>query len=227
MDDALELLPADLWRYYLIANAPESDDTSFTWESLQVAVNKDLADTMGNFVNRSLSFTAKRFGAAVPEGGADGDAERELYDDLRVQVAAYTRELEGMEFRKAAATLRAIWSRGNAYFDRKAPWTTVKTDRDATAVTLRTSIALIALFARLSAPLLPATAERLLGALGLDLGPWPEGLDTGDAVPGAPFEIPPVLFAKITDEDVERWRERFGGHRAATSADLAPGADAA
>jgi methionyl-tRNA synthetase len=50
MDDALELLPADLWRYYLIANAPESDDASFTWESLQMGVNKDLADTLGNFV---------------------------------------------------------------------------------------------------------------------------------------------------------------------------------
>jgi methionyl-tRNA synthetase len=129
-----------------------------------------------------------------------------------VQVAKYTRELERLEFRKATVTLRAIWSRGNAYFDRKAPWETVTTDRDATAVTLRTSLARIALFARLSAPVLPATAELLLGALGVGLGRWPEGLDTGDAVPGAPFEIPPVLFAKITDHDVERWRERFGGN---------------
>src|SRR3954466_277172 len=85
-------------------------------------------------------------------------------------------------------------------------WGGRPSDRDATAVTLRTSLSLIALFARLSAPLLPTTAELLLGALGVGLGRWPEGLDTGDAVPGAPFEIPPVLFAKITDHDVERWR---------------------
>jgi methionyl-tRNA synthetase len=157
----------------------------------------------------------------VPAGGADGDAERELHDGIAVEVARYTRQLEAMEFRKAAGTLRAIWTRGNAYFDHKAPWTTVKTDRDATAVTLRTSIALIALFARLSAPLLPATAERVLGALGLALGQWPRGLDTGDVVPGAPFEIPPVLFAKIGDDEVEGWRARFGGHAAASSEDAA------
>ena len=220
MDDALELLPADLWRYYLIANAPESDDTSFTWEALQLAVNKDLADTFGNFVNRTLTFAAKRFGPAVPEGGTDGDAERELHDGIRAEVARYTSELEGMELRKATGTLRAIWTRGNAYFDHKAPWQTVKDDRDATAATLRTSIALIALFARLSAPLLPATAERVLGALGLTLGPWPRGLELGEIVPGAPFEIPPVLFAKVSDDDVERWRLRFGGHAAASSGDV-------
>jgi methionyl-tRNA synthetase len=58
MDDALQLLPADDWRWYLLANAPESDDSSFTWELFAGAVNKDLADNLGNFVNRTLTFTS-------------------------------------------------------------------------------------------------------------------------------------------------------------------------
>ena len=67
-DQALELLPADYWRYFLIANAPESDDASFSWELFASVVNKDLADTLGNFVNRVLSFSRKRFGEQVPAG---------------------------------------------------------------------------------------------------------------------------------------------------------------
>jgi methionyl-tRNA synthetase len=68
MDDALQLLPADYWRWYLLANAPESDDSSFTWELFAGAVNKDLADNLGNFVNRTLTFTSRRFGDAIPAG---------------------------------------------------------------------------------------------------------------------------------------------------------------
>ena len=52
MDQALEILPADYWRWYLIANAPESSDSSFTWEQFQATINKDLNDVLGNFVNR-------------------------------------------------------------------------------------------------------------------------------------------------------------------------------
>ncbi len=220
MDDALELLPADYWRYYLIANAPESDDSSFTWETFAVAVNKDLADTFGNFVNRTLAFTEKRFGASVPAEGEPGDAERELAADLEQAVRAYTDLMHAMEFRKAAQALRAIWSLGNAYLDRKAPWVTIKEDRDATAVTLRTAIALIALCARLSAPLVPAAAQTVLDALGVppDARGWPDGADLRHPAPGAAFTTPPPLFRKISDDDVAEWRERFGGLRDRTSA---------
>lgn len=77
-DQALDILPADYWRYFLIANAPESDDSSFTWEHFTATVNKDLADTLGNFVNRVLSFSKKRFGEEVPAGNAAGEAEAKL-----------------------------------------------------------------------------------------------------------------------------------------------------
>jgi methionyl-tRNA synthetase len=66
-DQALELLPADYWRWYLIANAPESSDANFTWEHFASTVNKDLADVLGNFVNRVLKFAAARFDGVVPD----------------------------------------------------------------------------------------------------------------------------------------------------------------
>lgn len=61
LDQALDVLPADYWRYSLIAMAPESSDSAFTWEQLQTKINKDLADNLGNFVNRILKFAASRF----------------------------------------------------------------------------------------------------------------------------------------------------------------------
>ncbi len=212
-DAALEILPADYWRYFLIANMPESDDVSFTWELLAAQCNKDLADTLGNLVNRVLSFSARRFGSMVPDGGLPTPAEAALGAQIAELVAEYEGHLEAIQFRKAAHTLRTAWSAANAYLDAKAPWTAVKTDPAEAALTLRTAMNLIRLFAPLSRPLIPQTAARLDAAFGEDEIPWPtEGeVRALDALkPGAAFTVPPVLFRKITDEDVAGWRERFG-----------------
>jgi methionyl-tRNA synthetase len=213
MDDALELLPPDIWRYYLLANAPESDDASFTWDSLAVAINKDLADTFGNFVNRTLTFSARQFGDAVPSGGTSGDVEEALEGELTAALAECTAHFENMEFRKAAQTLRRIWSMGNAYFDEKAPWAAIKTDRDEAALTLRTSMNLIVLFARLSEPIMPETAALLLDAFHLadDERGWPSEVRCDAIEPGRAFDIPPVLFQKVTPSQTEEWQARFGG----------------
>ncbi len=69
MDTALEVAPADIWRYYLIANAPEGSDSNFTWEQFAGMVNKDLADVLGNFVNRVTKFCAARFDGKGAGGG--------------------------------------------------------------------------------------------------------------------------------------------------------------
>jgi methionyl-tRNA synthetase len=220
MDSALELLPADYWRYFLIANAPESDDSSFTWELFAAQVNKDLADTLGNFVNRVLTFSRKRFGAAVPTGGEPGEAERALGDQIAELLRAYEGHLEAMQFRKAAQTLRAIWSAGNAYLETKAPWTAIRDDPEDAALTLRTAMNLIHLFGLISEPLIPATSQALHDIWAFEAGDrgadrlWPTAEDVRklSLVPaGRGFEVPPVLFRKITDADVETWRERFGG----------------
>jgi methionyl-tRNA synthetase len=213
MDDALEILPADVWRYYLMANAPESDDASFTWETLAVSVNKDLADTFGNFVNRALTFTARRFDGAVPTGGEPGEEEERLRTDIDAGLGALGERLAEMEFRKAMGELRALWSRANEYFDRKEPWARIKEDREDAALTLRTCVNLIAVFARAAAPVLPSTAQRVLDALevpGAERG-WPTAFAPELLAPGRPIAVPEVLFRKLTDDDVAAWRRRFGG----------------
>ncbi|HRD28555.1 MAG TPA: methionine--tRNA ligase, partial [Caulobacter sp.] len=134
MDAALELLPADLWRWYLTANAPEGSDTAFTWEQFQSAANKDLADVLGNFINRIVRFNESKFGPAVPAGGEPGPREQQLYADVAAQLAVLTAELEAIEVRKAAQAVRALWVLGNEYLQEAAPWTAFKTDVDRAAV---------------------------------------------------------------------------------------------
>ena len=222
MDTALEILPADYWRYYLMANAPESADSNFTWPHFAGVVNKDLADVLGNFVNRLTRFTASRFDGKVPEGGSYGEDEKALIADLDRRVAQYTEHMEGMEFRKALTELRHIWVSGNEYLTRAAPWTTIKTDRDRAAASVRMGLNLVHLFGHLSWPVIPDAARTIHNTLmeAPEIIPWPDepmaefldGLEQG-----APIQPPPVLFAKITDEQIAAWEKRFGGSESSES----------
>jgi len=214
MDQALDLLPGDYWRWYLTANAPEGSDTQFTWEHFQSTVNKDLADVLGNFVNRLLRFTNSRFDGQVPEGGDWSEAEDWLAGEVDTRLKAIAAHYEAMDYRKAAAETRALWAAGNEYLTRAEPWTHFKTDREKAAVGVRTGIALAAIMGRVAQPIIPEAAAKILDAVGATERDWPS--DDAKAMltafaPGHPITPPDVLFAKIADEQVEEWSERFGG----------------
>jgi methionyl-tRNA synthetase len=215
MDQALEILPADYWRWWLLSHAPESSDSEFTWENFQQSVNKDLADVLGNFVSRVTKFCRSKFGEVVPEGGDYGDQEFALVAELEEKLEAYEAHMEAMEVRKAAAELRAIWVAGNEYLQAAAPWSAFKEDPDRAAAIVRLSLNLIRLYAVLSEPFIPDASATMLDAMGATGAGWPDSV--GDALAtleaGHGFTVPDVLFAKISDEDREAWQERFAGVR--------------
>ena len=215
MDQALEILPADYWRWWLLSHAPESGDSEFTWENFQTSVNKDLADVLGNFVSRITKFCRSKFGEAVPDGGAWGADEQALADALTTRIRAYEGFMEAKEVRKAAAELRAIWVLGNEYLQSAAPWSTFKEDADKAAMQVRLGLNLIRLYAVLSSPFIPFAADAMLAAMRTDDRDWPGDIAAALQAlpPGHAFEVPDVLFAKITDEDREGWQERFQGVR--------------
>jgi len=215
MDQALEILPADYWRWWLLSHAPESSDSEFTWENFQSSVNKDLADVLGNFVSRVTKFCRSKFGEVVPEGGDYGEAELALVAELEEKLAAYQAHMEAMEVRKAAGELRAIWVAGNEYLQAAAPWAAFKEDPARAAAIVRLSLNLIRLYAVLSEPFIPDASATMLAAMNAGGADWPASV--GDALaalePGHGFIVPDVLFAKISDEDREGWQERFAGVR--------------
>jgi methionyl-tRNA synthetase len=213
MDHALEILPADYWRWWLTANAPESSDSSFTWEQFQAQVNADLADVLGNFVNRILKFTESRFDSEVPEGGEAGPLEAKLAEDVAAKLAEMTALMEEREFRKSTTALRQLWVLGNQYLTEAAPWTAIKTDPARAAVAVRTGLNLVALFAKVSEPFVPFAAEQIALAVGEPFpGLWPKPGEALAALePGRKVKAPEVLFRKIEDTQVAEWSARFGG----------------
>jgi methionyl-tRNA synthetase len=214
MDQALELLPGDYWRWHLMANAPESSDAAFTLEQFRDAVNADLANVLGNFVNRIMKFCETRMGGVVPDGGAPGPAEHALAREIETRLGAIAGFHEAMEFRKAAAETRALWVLGNEYLQTAAPWTAIKTDVAAAAVGVRTGLNLCALFAAVAFPFVPEAASAIRRGLGLTGAPaWPAGPGAAlldDLARNAPIAAPEVLFRKIEDTDLAQWAERFG-----------------
>jgi len=215
MDQALSILPSDYWRWWLLSHAPESSDAEFTWENFQASVNKDLADVLGNFVSRVTKFAVSKLGDTVPEAGAFGPMETALIADLGVRIADYTRAMEGMEVRKAAAELRAIWVIGNEYLQAAAPWSVVKSDPDQAQAQIRLALNLIRIYAVLSSPFIPDAAQTMMTAMGSEDWTWPS--DVHAAVRTLPaghsFTVPENLFRKITDEERADWQARFAGIR--------------
>lgn len=219
MDQALELLPADYWRWYLISQSPEGSDSSFTWEQFQSAVNKDLADVLGNFANRILKFTESKFGGVVPEAGEAGPLEEKLYDDLSALLAEATEAFEAMEMRKAAQAVRRIWVLGNEYLQEAAPWTAYKSNVERAGVIVRHGVNLVRLYAVLAQPLMPFAAQSIADCVGVELPlDWPTTdaqAELSKLPAGAPVRSGEVLFKKVDDDMVTDWAERFGGSNAA------------
>lgn len=214
MNEALEIMPSDYWRWWLLSNAPEGSDADFTWESFQGGVNKDLADVLGNFVSRVTKFCRSKFGEIVPDGGELGEAEANLTAELDKRLAAYQTLMEEVELRKAAAELRAMWVAGNEYLQHAEPWAKFKTDPNAAAAVVRTAINLIRFYAIISRPFIPDASDAMLGALGLSSEQnWPASASEAlMALPaGESFTTPETLFAKITDERRSELEQRFAG----------------
>lgn len=216
MDQAIDIAPSDYWRWHLMANAPESSDAAFTWEDFQASVNSDLANVLGNFVNRITSYCVKKFDGVVPDGGVITDAEEWIEAELETRLLQLVKYYEAREFRKAMAETRAIWAAGNEYLTQAAPWTHYKTDVDQAAMGVRTGLNLVALFGVLAQPIIPDAAKKILDAMNI-----PDANRTWafrgaksclSALPiGLTVTAPPVLFTKIETEDIESWTERFGG----------------
>jgi methionyl-tRNA synthetase len=219
-DAALEELPADLWRWWLIANAPETADTDFTIRRFAADVNKDLADIFGNLVNRTLRLALQSFGQHVPDGGEPGPAELKLAAEVSRRLALLRSHHETLEFRRAGAETRAIWGLANAYLQERAPWSLVKSDRGAAAAVTRVALNLVRLSATIAWSIIPDLAQKVLAALGETsaVPAWPDDAEQAllqASSGGRPVAPLPPLVAKIGDEKTAHLEARFGGRTSA------------
>jgi methionyl-tRNA synthetase len=169
-------------------------------------------------VQRTLKLTEKLFGMTVPDGGEPGPEEAELATSLDAALGAYAAEMDAMRFRPAAFALRSLWTLGNQYLDRCAPWH--ETDTDRVACVLRTAINIARIEAIVSAPFVPFACERLVTSLGLGDGerswPGPASEELLVLGPGRSLLMGEPLFPRIGDRStlaawVAEMEQRFGG----------------
>ncbi len=223
--DALRELNADYWRYWLLSNSPESDDANFSFEKFAADINKDLNDVLGNFVLRVTKFYSKRYGDFLQKIDADlMKSVRDEYDWI-VQKSAelaksFDKNMFGLHLRRAMEDLRAMWSVGNEFIDRSAPWVLAKTDPERAAAVLVFAMNLIRIYGLMIAPACPNFSEKILAVLSLNgvENTVESRLNTEnlekefDAVGcGTVLKIPETMFEKITEEQVVEWKKKFGG----------------
>jgi len=213
--EALDILPADYWRYYLMARSPESSDSTFTWQDFQTAINKDLGNVFGNFINRVLKFTEAKFEGRIPTLTGWTALEENYAGHFQSAIDEYSHHMEQLNFRKATETLRRIWTLGNEYVAESAPWTTIKTDPARAATSINYAFNIIRMMAILSRPFIPFTSATLGNALQIDVNGWIKDARselkfmTGDTG----FENPGLLFRRLEDPEIAALEKRFSGQK--------------
>jgi methionyl-tRNA synthetase len=203
IDEALEMFPADYWRFFLISTRPETKDTNFSWDFFLEKINADLNDTYGNFIHRTLTFINSKFNAEVPTAEKlDADDEM-LLTTIREKVEAIARDLEAAKLQSAANTLISLSRVGNQYLNEKEPWKLLKTDPARAASIFYVAVQIVKALAITSAPFMPSVAEQLWQMLGLpesvSISRWDEAvspLETGHKI-----NKPEPLFHKIDSDE--------------------------
>ncbi len=214
MDQALEILPSDYWRWWLLSHIPEYSDSEFTWDNFCEGVNTDLANVLGNFVSRVTKFCSSHFGSKVPGNFGWTGLEQKYTANIEQNLSDYQGFMDDIEIRKASQSLRKIWALGNEYIQEAAPWVAIKTDKNRAATMLNYSLNLIRFFGNISSPFIPDASEKLLGTFKSgDKPKWPENMDTAltSLQEGQEFVVPEIIFNKISKEDSELWKNRFAG----------------
>ena len=206
LHEALDQFSADLLRFYLASILPETGDVVFSWREFQSRVNSDLIGTLGNYVNRTLSFTEKYFDGTLhrPEGLAD--EAREAFEDFKEMEARYERRMYAQRPRDAFSELLAMGRRANRFFDAAAPWKSRKDDPEAARAALYACSVLLGSIAYHASPYVPEAMQRLHGffdgplARVSDLETLPEAYGVSGAKP---------LFRKVEDGEVEAAEEKL------------------
>jgi len=213
VDEALELFPADYWRYYLMSTRPETKDSNFSWELFIEKVNGDLNDTFGNFVHRTLTFISTQFNGEIPKlETPDKDAEQTL-NTLKDKVETVANEIENCRLQSAANLMIGISRIGNQYLNEKEPWKLFKDNRREAANIFNVAAQIAKALAIVSAPFIPFAAEEIWKTLNLSgtvhEQEWDEALKP--LPPNHKITKPKPLFKKIdvNGEELEKRLEKI------------------
>lgn len=209
--DYLKKFEPDPLRFYLELNAPENKDADFTWKDFQEVNNKILANILGNFINRTISFANKNFGGRIPAAKNLKEADKKGLASREKSAQKTAAHLEKYEVSKGVKEFIKLARFGNQYFDQKKPWDKIKTDKQDAANTLYVCLNIVYSLSVIGAPFLPFTALKILNQL--DIKKDLSGLCWSDAEKllksGQKIKKPEIIFRKIEDKEIGKEEKKL------------------
>nr|POE71373.1 methionine--trna ligase, cytoplasmic [Quercus suber] len=210
-------VPADVWRFYLLAHRPETGDAEFTWDSFVSSNNSVLLNNLGNFVSRVVKFVNSRhYDNIVPEWEAYQDPVFESWkEEINFMLQQYIRELDTVKIRAGLATVLRISQQGNAFLQSNRLDSSLR-EKDALkcAAVIGLSINLFHLLASIIAPYMPDVAKSINMQLRADPLPILDSWSALSIQPGHEIGNATHLFTRINPQKAQEWREMFGSAEA-------------
>lgn len=187
-DELVDLFGVDAVRYFLLHEMPFDNDGVITWELMVERINSDLANTLGNLVNRTISMTNKYFGGHIVDKGVAGDVDADLKAVVNGAAAAVDAKMETLRVADAITEIFNVFKRCNKYIDETMPWALAKDEaqKDRLETVLYNLISGIETGAKLLASFMPETAEKIL-----------QQTNGGNVT-----DKPQILFARLDMEEV-------------------------
>jgi len=199
----------DELKYVLTSIAPESKDSEFTWKEYQTRVNSELADILGNFVNRALVLTNKYYEGVVPELGKLTEEDEKVLADMKAIPERISKLVYAYKLRDAQAEAMNLARLGNKYLAENEPWKLIKTDEERVKTIMNIALQITANLSIVLQPFLPATAKKLSEFLKFVNKDWTFA-GRNDLIPsGHQIGTPSILFQKIEDTLVENELNRL------------------
>jgi len=216
-------IPPSVWRYYLLANRPETGDTQFEWSSFIAANNSELLNNLGNFVNRLVKFVNAKLDGVVPDFSpayTSPEGSEEFYDfpkfvtDVNTLLAEYVADLEAVKLRQGLKKVMEISSLGNNLLQYRLDTANLEKYPARTNTIIGLALNLANLLASISSPYMPSTATAIVEQLNLPLGQIPDTWNANALTSGHKIGKAAYLFTRIDDKKEAEWKEKYGGSQA-------------
>ena len=204
-DDLVELFGVDAIRYFVLHETPFENDGTITWDLITERVNTDLANILGNLVNRTIAMTNRYFGGVVEDTGTQADPDAEFKDTILSCVVKVQEKMDVLRVADAISAIFEIFRRCNKYIDETEPWKLAKEPESAARLktVLYNLVEGIVIGASLLKSFMPSTSEKILGQLNAEhrslesmteFGIYPSGNKVTDT--------PEILFARLDPEAI-------------------------
>jgi methionyl-tRNA synthetase len=227
LDRLLDDFPADVVRYALTSNAPETRDSDFTFRDFGSRVNDELADTFGNFINRSLGFIARYLGNKIPEAAELSPEDKKLLYYTTAQITRVGELIENFEMKNGQREVMNIARAANKYYNDEEPWARRDDDPGRCGTILNVCCRVVGALSAAMDPFTPFAAEELRRMLKIGEPLAWEDAPRYEPVPGTELGEVRILVQKIPDEEVDRQVEKLEAQSVTPEGEAGPKEEAA